>query len=98
MANLYIAEFSKLAGTGGQVGQAPQHPAVTTQKVSFTTAAPSTAFSGSTSLLRVIPDADCHIIVGGATATAAHPLYKAGVEYFFGVQGGDKLSVYDGVS
>jgi len=97
--NLYVAEFTRLATAGGLTVQAPEFPPIAEQKVTFTTSTPSGAFNGETRILRLNADADCHVNVGAApVATAAMYFLKAGVEYFIGVNGGNKIAVYDGVS
>lgn len=100
MAIAYIGEYSGLAMTvGGGAAAVVQEPAVTTQKVTFTTATASAAFNAATRVIYFIADADCRLLFGAApVATADHPLYKANVAYYFGVAAGHKVSVYDGAS
>lgn len=100
MADLYITEVTNLAKDGiGAVTPFLSEPSVATQKIAFTTAAQSAAFSALTRLVRLVPTADCHVAFGeNPTATANDELLKAGQEYVRGVTAGHKISVYDGSS
>lgn len=92
MASLYIAEGSDLQDdTTGAMVPVMRQPPVATQKVTFTTTTQSAAFKGT--ILRVLADADCHLAFGSnPTATTSFPKYMAGVEYFMGVNVGDKVA------
>lgn len=100
MALLYISEGDmQLEDRNGRTLPLFAEPAVTTQRVSFTTAAQSAAFGGKTKILRIYSDTACNILFGSnPTALATSPRFAAGVEYFRAVRPGDKLSVYDGSS
>lgn len=99
MATLYIAEAASLA-SDGEGDAIPVFPdPVAEQTVTFTTAAQSAAFKGQTRFIRIQADAACHIKIGSdPTATAANYPLAADTEYFRAVQGGHKISVYDGSS
>lgn len=100
MATLHISEAASLGedGRGKQIPVFPE-PARTTQAVTFTTATQSSAFGKDTRFIRIYSTAACHIAFGSnPTATASSPKYAGETEYFRVVNGGDKLSVYDGVS
>lgn len=69
------------------------------QAVTFTTATQSTAFKGETRIIRFYGSVAFNLEIGtNPTATASSPRYAATTEYFRGVRGGQKLSVYDGSS
>ena len=104
---LHISEYNAIHKTnvgddpaiGDGVAQTIKEPSVTTQAKDFTTATQSDAFNSSTRIIRVASNTLCYIAFGAnPTATATSMLLPAfGVEYF-GVNGGDKISVYDGTS
>ena len=102
MASLYITEYERMArDQDGNVMQCGEEPAVTSQKVTYTTSAASAALNKRTCLVRLKADADFHLKVGTApAATASHPHYEANVEYFIGVRPGTdmKIAAYDGSS
>lgn len=100
MANLYISEYSSLATDPNAMGvPVGSEPSEATQKVSYTTATQSSAFGGNTRFVRVIADADAHLLFGAnPTATASHMLVKANTAEYFGVEATQKVSVYDGTS
>jgi hypothetical protein len=100
MASLYISEFDRLArDQNDNILPVVPGRTMTTQKVTFTTATQSAAFNGKTKFIRAYGDAAFNILFGASpTATATSPRYAASTEYFFAVEPGDKLSVYDGTS
>lgn len=107
MAVLHISEYNAIHKTnvgddpvsGDGVAQTIKEPSITTQAISFTSAESSAAFNDSTRIVRLVSDTQCYIVFGAApTATANSMLLPAlGVEYF-GVNPGDKISVYDGTT
>ena len=107
MAVLHISEYNAILKTnvgddpvsGDGTAQAVKEPSITTQAVSFAAATASAAFNPLTRIVRVVSDTQCYIVFGAApTATANSMLLPAfGVEYF-GVNPGDKISVYDGTT
>lgn len=101
MATLYITEFDSIAvGMPGQAAQIAKEPSVTSQKVTFSTAAASSAFGANTRLIRLVPSAACYIVFGDDPTADANDEYlgTANIEYWRGVQPGQKVSVYDGSS
>ena len=107
MAILHISEYNAIHRTnvgddppsGDGIAQTIKEPSITTQAIPFTSATSSAAFNDSTRLVRVASDTQCYIVFGAApTATANSMLFPShGVEYF-GVNPGDKISVYDGTT
>lgn len=90
MSSLYISEY--IAAVSGV--PLAREPALVDQKVTFTgTAGQSTAFNGGTSLVRLMADADCHVLFGAnPTATNAKAKLMSGVEYWRAVEPGQKVS------
>lgn len=71
---------------------------VTNQSVTFTTSAQSAAFQSTTTVIRVVADANCHIAVGtNPTATLNDMLLRANVEYDFYVTAGTKIAAVQAV-
>jgi hypothetical protein len=107
MAKFHISEYIGISRTnagnnpviGDSIAQIVKEPALAEQAITFTTVEQSSAFNSSTRIIRVSWDTACHILIGpNPTATANSKFMpSAGIEYFE-VTGGDKLSVYDGVS
>ena len=107
MAQFHISEYNAILRTnvgddpviGDGEAQAVKEPSIATQAIAFTTATPSAAFNPLTRIVRVTTDTQCYIAFGASpTATANSMLLPAfGVEYF-GVNPGDKISVYDGTT
>jgi hypothetical protein len=92
-----IGGRSGVAGGVGGVGAPPRR--LEFKCLTFTTATQSAAFNGKTKFIRAYGDAAFNILFGASpTATATSPRYAASTEYFFAVEPGDKLSVYDGTS
>jgi hypothetical protein len=76
-----------------------QEPAVANQTVTFTTAVQSSAFNANTKFIRLIADAECHLLFGAdPTATASHQMVPVDTEIWRMVVPGQKVSVYDGTS
>ena len=70
-----------------------------TQAVAYTTSTASAAFGDSTSLIRVIADADVYLNFGDAPTADANDIYlPAGAIEYFGVHPGQKVACYDGSS
>lgn len=91
---MYIQEYTNLSvdGRGFQV-QAGQEPAVTSQKVSFTTSTASAAFDETTRFVRITCDADAHLQFAVApTATTSMMEVQADTPEFFGVIKGQKVA------
>jgi hypothetical protein len=107
MAKFHISEYTGISRTnagenptvGDSIAQIVKEPALAEQAITFTTATQSNAFNSATRIIGVSWDTACHFAIGSnPTATASSKFRPAaGVEYFE-VTGGDKLSVYDGVS
>lgn len=84
MANLYVTQFEGIVGNHGFGPQCPIEPAIDTDVVSFTTSAASAAFSDACKLVRVVADADCHILVAATpVATTGDMPLAANEPYFF---------------
>ena len=67
---------------------------VTIQNITFSTAQQSAAFQSDTTIIRLLSDVNCHILVGSNPTADLNDMYlRAGVEYDFYVTGGTKLSV-----
>ncbi len=107
MAIFHIEEHNGLLSTnagdspaiGGNIAQAVKQPGLTTQVVDYGAATSSNAFSAATNLIRISTLVDCYYVVGaGPTATANSSLLPAGGVEYFGVNAGDKISVYDGTT
>ena len=101
MPSLYVSEYASVVVVQGAVVPAPLEPAVTTQKITFTTATQSAALNAQTRFVRLHADANCHVAFGAnPTATASSARLASGTTEFFGVGEGQglKLSVYDGTS
>ena len=107
MAKFHISEYTGISRTnagenpviGGSIAQIVKEPALAEQAITFTTATLSSAFNSATRIVRLAWDTACHIEIGSSPTATANSKFMpaAGVEYFE-VTGGDKLSVYDGVS
>lgn len=107
MPTLHISEYNAILKTnvgdnpvsGDGEAQAVKEPSVATQAIAYTSAASSAVFNDSTRIVRVVSDAAAYVVFGAApVATANSMLLPAfGVEYF-GVNPGDKISVYDGTT
>ena len=95
MATLYITEYDRLDLS--DVIPIVREPATAVQAIAFTTAATAT-FGASTTVVRIVSDANCHIAWDGNTATASYPRHPADVVEWRMVTAGATLSVYDGTS
>lgn len=97
MSNLYITEYAEQAtDQEGRHILAGKEPALTIQKVAFTsTAGTSAAFNALTTFVRIHPDGIAGVIFGTApTATTSNSMrIGSGVTEFFGVQPGQSLKV-----
>lgn len=98
MANLYITEYSGLAesavGRGVHPAPVPKEPHNASQKVVFTSATQSTPFGSGVRMVRIVSDADCHVVFGDdPTADTDAPKLIADAAEFRGVTSGMKLSV-----
>ena len=98
MASLYVTEFSGCV-KGTHNAPAALTPPVAEQKVSYTTAASSSAFNAATTLVRLVGSADAWVaFVASPTATVSSMYLPSGVVEYFAVRKNHKLSVYDGAS
>lgn len=104
MATAYIEEYTGSGGTTGILGQSgmtSRQPAAANTNVTYTTATQSTAFLAGTRLIRLQADKTTvlHFAIGAdPTATANSPYIPAGSHEYHGVEGGHKVSCYDGSS
>lgn len=94
MATLWIAEFpgARLGRTGQPVAVLPP---LKSQKITFSTTTQSAALLASTALVRVVADANCHLVVNAdptATTDSAIRLTADTAEYFE-VKPGDEIAV-----
>jgi len=87
MSNMYIREYKELMRDDNHIViQIPQEPAITDQKITYTTTAPSAAFNDATKFVCINLDDGGHIIFDSTpVATVAHKKLAAGVDYYFGV-------------
>ena len=95
MSTLYIEEFAELAiAKNGQVIQAGQQPAVTTQAVTISgTSAQSAAFNARTRFVRLHTDGIISYLFGAdPTATTAKPRMGSGQTEYFAVRPGLKVA------
>ena len=98
MPSLYISEYKVASvASGNSLVQAAQEPSSTTQKVTYSTATASSAFTSGVNFIRVVSDADCWLAFG-ATSTANTLYLPAGTVEYFGVRDGGYVSAYDGSS
>jgi hypothetical protein len=92
-ANAYITEFSVLGTANNGAPQVATLPPVAHQKVDFSGGATNAAaFNAQTKYIRIHCDAACSIRVGATATTTYMRIPLDGIEYF-GVQGGDVLSI-----
>lgn len=102
-ATCKISEYRSLA-TDAQGREVPValEPPITTQTVTYTTSAQSSALDDQTRFIRVICDAKAHFVISaaGTNATDNSPFISSGVAEYFGVQAGTSMIVdfYDGSS
>jgi len=93
MATCLITE-----GQFGKYGMQVMRPH-STQAVTFTTSTQSSAFAGTTNLVRIIADADVFLAFGAnPTATATAVKMAANTVEYFEVAPGEKIACYDGAS
>ena len=95
MASLLVTEYSNVGrGYSGYPLPFPQEPAVAIQAVTFTTTTASAAFNAATRIVRVVADANCHVIVAASpTATTSHTYMAAGEPMTFAVEPGSSLKI-----
>ena len=99
MATLHISEYKGMRQVEGGLANVGEEPSVDQTPVTFTTANSSAAFGAGTKVIRVISTANCNLAFGDApAATANSKLMIANTVEYFGVNAGQKLSVYDGSS
>lgn len=102
MATLYITEYKDLPFEAGHLIPVATEPAEVDQTpVTFTTSSQSAAFNNQTTFVRILADADCHVLFGtNPTATANNQKLISNVEYWRGVPKGQsyKVAAYDGSS
>lgn len=99
MADAHILEYDRIVVdmAGNKLPVPP--PPIATQKVTFTTATASAAFNDNTTYIRIVCSAKGHFSMGVApTADADDAYFPADLPEFVGVQGGHKISLYDGTS
>ena len=101
MATLYIEEFSNIGEATNLVGpalspvNAAKFPSITGQTVAVAgVSAQSSAFSSSTTLIRVHTDVICSVLIGAnPTAVTTRNRMAANQTEYFGVRPGDSLAV-----
>jgi uncharacterized membrane protein YjgN (DUF898 family) len=97
MATVYITEYAGVGRSqvGGSYMSVAVTPAVANQTVAIGANTQSSAFSTTTTLIRVHADSVCSIAIGGTNpaATTAIARFAAGQTEYFGVTPGDKLAV-----
>jgi hypothetical protein len=94
MAKLWITEYTELPRDAGlATPQIASTPSITTQVVTFTTSTQSAAFNASTKFVRIISDANCHLLFGAnPTATTSSMRMVADAAEYFGVVAGQKVA------
>jgi hypothetical protein len=99
MAKLYISEYSAVRVSEGGLAQVGKEPAIEQTPVTFTSATLSAAFGDDTRIVRLVADADAWLLFGDSpVATANSKFLPANVIEYFGVNAGQKVSVYDGTT
>lgn len=96
MAKVYITEYRALRFDANNNGMAvPEEPPLAEQTVAIGGAsAQSSAFNGSTTVIRVHTDAICSRAIGAnPTATADTARMAAGQTEYLGVKGGHKIAI-----
>lgn len=97
MSFLWVTEYSALGDDlDGSVMPVAREPAVTDQKVTFTSSTQSAAFAADTRFVRLQADANCHLAFGlnPTATTSTQPLIANTVEWRT-VKGGHKVAVID---
>lgn len=95
MGKIYISEFSNVASDQIAIGSLPMVslPPLAEQAITFGTTTQSLDFNASTKYVRVLSDADCHIVVGAnPTATTSSLRLSSGSAEYFSVTPGQKLA------
>jgi len=96
-ATCKISEYTTLArDNNGNVLPVPLEPRITSQTVTYTTSAQSSAVNNLTAIVRVVCDAKAHfrITAAGTNATVNDPFLGANIPEYFGIQPG-KLMIFD---
>ena len=97
MATLYITEFASGSSSIGTLhSEILPQPPVAEQHLNIAAGAVlSAAFNANTRAIRLMSDAACSFLIGGATvlATANSARLASGFPEYFGVQPGQFLSV-----
>jgi len=96
MSNLYITEYAEQAtDQRGQHILAGKEPALTIQKVAFTsTAGQSAALDNRTTFVRLNADGICSVLFDtNPTATTSHTRISSGVTEFFAVKPNSGLKI-----
>lgn len=102
-ATCKISEYRALAADAqGKEIQVALEPRITSQSVTYTTSAQSSALNGATRFVRIVCDAKAHyrFSTAGTNATATDPYLAADSPEYFGVQPGQSIIIdfYDGIS
>jgi hypothetical protein len=98
MSKIFISEYDRIGRDHNGVSMAVgAEPARDEQVHTFTTTAvASDAFGEYTKFVRIVTDADAHIVFGvGPTATTNSKFISAGAPEYFGVTPGHKISVIE---
>lgn len=104
MATAWITEFADIsAGSGSKIDvQVAATPALTVQKITYTTSTASAAFGSNTKLVRILVSnggARSFIAFGAApTATTDTSPIEDSVAEYFGVTPGQKVAIYNGTA
>lgn len=101
MAYAYISEYSEMIeDRSGNTVPVPREPAITTQRISFTTSTASAELNEATKFVRVETELKAHYLVAkDPTALVTSPYLVAHIPEFFGIAGeGLKIAFYDGSS
>jgi hypothetical protein len=100
MATAWVTEFEDAVSIGNYLLPCGKLPAITTQTVTFTTAAAvANGFNARTKFIRIYTSVDARFLVGDTpVAVAGNAPITAKMPEFFGVEPGKKISFYDGSS
>lgn len=99
MATLHISEYEDLIrdAKGAVIPVATLKAPV--QSITFTASTQSAALKANTKYVRVFADAKAHLAIGASpTATVANMPIAANSAEYFGVDGGQIIAAYDGVT
>ena len=89
---VYVTEYEHMGVDAlGRIVPLGQEPATTTQKI--TAGSASSAFAATTNMVRLLSDADVHLVFAAESPSADtnDALYKANIEYWVSVQPGHAL-------